>query len=55
MSFYLLKIKFKIDEKFNVKGMQNNDIWNHTPKRYWENKPFLSLPTFNFELPYTKR
>ena len=34
---YLIKTNFKIDKKFNAKGIQNNSIWNHTAKGYWEN------------------
>ena len=30
LSSYLFKTNSKIDEKFNVKGIQNNGIWNHT-------------------------
>ena len=41
--------------KFNEKGIQNNGIWNHTTKGYWENKPFFNLPYFTFRLPFTKR
>ena len=52
---YSFKTKFKFDEKFNAKGMQNNDIWNHTAKGYWENNPFLNLPIFTFWLSFTKR
>ena len=51
---YLFKLKLKIDEIFNAKGLQNNGIWNHTAKGYRENKPFLNLPTFTFQLPFTK-
>ena len=42
-SYLLLKTKFKMDEKFNTKGIQNNGIWNQIVKGYWENKPFLNL------------
>ena len=52
---YLSKTNFKIDEKFNVKGMQNNGIWNHTAKLYREKKPILNLPYFTFRVPFTKR
>ena len=55
LSSFLLKTIFKIDEKFNAKGIQNNGIWNYTAKGYWENKPFLNLPYFTFRLPFTKR
>ena len=55
LSSYLIKTNFKTDEKFNPKGIQNNDIWNHTAKGYWENKPFLNLPYFTLQLPFTKR
>ena len=41
LSCYLFKTNFKIDERFNAKGIQNNGIWNHTAKGYWENKPFF--------------
>ena len=44
LSSYLFRTDFKIDEKFNAKGIQNNGIWNHTTKGYWENKSFLNLP-----------
>ena len=53
LSSYLFKTNFKIDEKFNAKGIQNNGIWNHTAKGYWENKnPFLtcSILCFDFHL-----
>ena len=40
LSSYLYKTNFKIGEKFNAKGIQNNGIWNHTAKGYCENKPF---------------
>ena len=46
---YSFKTKFKFDEKFNAKGMQNNGIWNHTAKGYWENNPFLNLPFLRFD------
>ena len=36
LSSHLFKTEFKIDEEFNTKGMQNNGIWNHTPKGLWE-------------------
>ena len=32
LSSNLFKIKFKIDEKFNGKGIQNNSPWNHIQK-----------------------
>ena len=48
LSTYLFKRNFKIDEKFNTKGIQNKGIWNHTAKGYWENRPFLNLPYFTF-------
>ena len=52
---YFFKTNFKIDEKFNAKGVQNNGIWNHTAKGCWENKPFLNLPYFTIRFPFTKR
>ena len=33
-SSYLFKTNFKIDEKLNSKGIQNNGISNHTAKGY---------------------
>ena len=33
LSSYLLQTNFRIDEKFNAKGIQNNGIWNHIAKR----------------------
>ena len=29
---YLFKTNFKLDEKLNAKGIQNNGIWNYTAK-----------------------
>ena len=46
LSTYLLKTKFKIDKKFNVKGMQNKGIWNHTAKGYWKKKARFKLALF---------
>ena len=40
----LFKTKCKIDEKFNAKGIQNNNLWNDIAKGYWENKAVLNLP-----------
>ena len=54
LSSYLFKTNFKIDEKFNAKGIQNNGIWNHTAKGYWENKSFFKLPYFAFWLTFIK-
>ena len=50
MSSDLFKTNFKIDEKFNAKGIQNNGIWNHTAKGYWENKPFLNRSILPFDV-----
>ena len=55
MSCYLFKTKFKTDEKFNAKVIQNSGIWYYDAKGYWDHKPFLSLPNFTFQLPFTKR
>ena len=49
LSSYLFKTNFKIDRKFNAKGIQNNGIWSHTAKVYWENQPFLNLPYLSFD------
>ena len=43
------KANFKIDEKFNAKGIQNNVAWNHTAKGYWQHSPFLTCPTLRFD------
>ena len=53
LSSYLFKTNFKIDKTFNAKGIQNNGIWNHTAKEYWENKPYFNFPYFTFRLPFT--
>ena len=50
MSSDLFKTNFKIDEKFNAKGIQNNGIWNHTAKGYWENKPFSNRSILTFDV-----
>ena len=55
LSSYLLNTDFKIDKNLNAKGIQNNGIWNHATKGYWENKPLLNLPYFTFRLPFRKR
>ena len=34
LSSYIFKANFKIDEKFNAKGIQNNGILNHAAKAY---------------------
>ena len=41
LSSYLLKINFKIDEKFNAKGIQNNGIEKINP--------FLTCPILRFD------
>ena len=43
---YLFKTNFKTDEKFNAKGIQNNGIWNHNAKGYWE-KALFKLALFH--------
>ena len=50
MSSDLFKTNFKIDEKFNAKGIQNNGIWNHTAKGFWENKPFSNCSILPFDV-----
>ena len=54
LSSYLFKTNVMFDEEFNAKGIQNNSIWDHIAKGYWENKPFLNLPYFTFRFPFTK-
>ena len=50
MSSDLFKTNFKIDEKFNAKGIQNNGIWNHTAKGFCENKPFSNCSILPFDV-----
>ena len=48
---FSILFKFKIDKlKFNATGTQNNGIWGDTTKGFWENKVFLNLPKFMFQL-----